>query len=247
MCYPASFIATPSRIFYSIRNDSHSSILMENNILDRTFSDREKFAKIEISPPSHDYGLHFDQWNFKFDQDWTPQWANDIRDVIEKECRNLLPSWAIHHILPPHGKFTIQEGVSRIITKGSPEIIVRGGEVRICGSSFPSVTLEHGMIKIYHYCAPTIIQHAGFIEICDKASASITQLNGVIRVSSNGKCVIDQLSGSIICVDRSSPRIITRSGSIATGNHSRPKIEEIGNTYIPKSYLGDPIIGALVS
>ncbi len=72
MCQFKSFIITEDSILYSLRKDSHTDILEENNISD--ISDDPKFIRVEFVPQDNIFNLDLSTWKLIIDQDFIPDW-----------------------------------------------------------------------------------------------------------------------------------------------------------------------------
>jgi hypothetical protein len=112
MCTPASFIVIKDPVsqqltaLWSAQSDSHEVILRENNIDDT--SDNPQFVRCEVTPPSFDYALPLNEWQYQRDQDILPVWY-DAADV-EAACRAALPLWAASNVIAADAYLPICDG-----------------------------------------------------------------------------------------------------------------------------------------
>jgi hypothetical protein len=88
MCQFASFVLTKDRVFYSDKSDSHESIIRENGLhVDGTHG--PNILRVELTPPTNGDLADFSKWQYRIDQDITPDWAPrcDTAAMAETESR----------------------------------------------------------------------------------------------------------------------------------------------------------------
>lgn len=169
MCRPASFVATPSRVYYSRLGDSHRQILKEQGICDGWHTD--DFVKIEVCPPAGDYNCPLSHWLFSFDVG-VPCWAAAIRENLEVECRALLPEWAVWHFLIPEGDNEVKEGMTRIARPGVLRVKQTGGQLLITAGASPIVEMTGGCCYAMRDSFPTV-QKLCRGDVCDESGFCI--------------------------------------------------------------------------
>jgi len=163
MCRPASFIVTKNRVLWSKNSDSHEEIIEQNHLNDSTRGG--DFVRVEITPKDFDFRLPIERWEYRVDQDTTPDWY-DPREA-EIAVRAELPAWyAVHFI--SSGEIT--EGMSRVVLSG--EVTQSGGECEANGSA--TVTQSGGVCRAYG--SSTVTQSGGECEA--NGSSTVTQSGG---------------------------------------------------------------------
>ena len=96
MCNKASLVLTEKEVFFSKTSDSHSKIILEHKL--HEFGVRgANILKVEVTPPSRNYKLPFDQWRFEIDQDILPDWHDPIRD--KERAFKALSEWVQYHFI----------------------------------------------------------------------------------------------------------------------------------------------------
>ena len=88
MCQFASFVLTKDRVFYSHKSDSHESIIRENRLhVDGAYG--PNILRVELTPPTDGDLGDFSKWQYRIDQDITPDWAPrcDTAAMAETESR----------------------------------------------------------------------------------------------------------------------------------------------------------------
>ena len=94
MCRMASFIVTKQKVFWSKETDAHEDIIVEFDLqhLDRDLANIG-LVRTEIIPPDNDYTRPITEWEFRTDQDITPDWYN----AAKAERRNV-SNWIVVHL-----------------------------------------------------------------------------------------------------------------------------------------------------
>lgn len=80
-------------------NESHSTMLSKAAIADDSFNARKVFVRAELTPPNGDILADISKWNYRVDQDITPDWYDDDRDKYENEFRNAVKEWVNKNIV----------------------------------------------------------------------------------------------------------------------------------------------------
>ena len=107
MCKLKSAIILKDRIFMP-DYDSHSKMLEELKITDDYFHASKVFVRAELSPENGDVFSDIDGWEFRVDQDITPEWF-DEKDCAER-MRNTVKEWAKTHIFIGQNDLKISHG-----------------------------------------------------------------------------------------------------------------------------------------
>ena len=94
MCELKSMILLKDRVYCPAETDSHSDMIEALKIKDdKPIAD---FVKIEITPFEDDIFSDLTKWNFRVDQDNTPDWY--VKEIDEQRTRAALKKWADEHI-----------------------------------------------------------------------------------------------------------------------------------------------------
>ncbi len=91
MCKFFSAVVLKSKVLFDFDQDSHEQILTNNNIKDDTTN--PKFVRVELMPPNDNFGeTDLSKWEFKIDQDYKPDWFDEIkaRKMTEKALQEVL-------------------------------------------------------------------------------------------------------------------------------------------------------------
>ena len=94
MCEAASMVLLKDRVLIGKTTNSHSKILIQNDIEDCNL--KPDFVKIEIVPKNMDYSKPLAEWVYNVDHDYFPDWY--IQEVDEKRARLALKQWYREHI-----------------------------------------------------------------------------------------------------------------------------------------------------
>ena len=95
MCKLKSAIILKDRIFLP-DYDSHSDMLNELGIKDDYLGASKKFVRAELSPIDNDVFTDVDGWQFKVDQDITPEWFSE--EEYKPKMVEAVKEWAKAHI-----------------------------------------------------------------------------------------------------------------------------------------------------
>lgn len=152
MCWPASFVVTRDRVFWSKRSDSHEDIIREF----RLYADGVRGAnivRVEIVPPSGDLRVSTDRWELSVDQNDVPDWFD--RKRCEEQVRLALVDWVSAKIVT-EGSRNIADGEcyaygsSRVTASGSSTVTAYdSSSVTACDSS--TVTACEHCATVRHY------------------------------------------------------------------------------------------------
>ena len=96
MCKLKSGIILKDRIFIP-DYDSHNKMLEELGIEDTRKNAKRLFIRAELFPVNDDVFTPISEWQYKVDQDITPDWY--VPDYDEKRMRDAVAEWAEEHIL----------------------------------------------------------------------------------------------------------------------------------------------------
>ena len=96
MCYPASFVLTKDRVFWSMLTDSHTEIVAEFGLHEDGVRG-VNLVKIEISPRDGNLASDPATWVYKLDQDRAPVWYDAAE--CERRARAALVDWASKRIV----------------------------------------------------------------------------------------------------------------------------------------------------
>ena len=104
MCQFASFVLTKDRVFWSNETDSHESIIEENN-LHADGACGPNILRVELTPPIEGDLADFSKWQYRIDQDVTPDWAPRCdaatMDEVERRARVALKQRFLKRIIVP--------------------------------------------------------------------------------------------------------------------------------------------------
>ena len=133
MCKLKSAIILKDRIFMP-DYDSHSKMLEELKITDDYFNASKVFVRAELSPENGNVFSDIDSWEFRVDQDITPEWF-DEKDCAER-MRNTVKEWAKTHIFIGQNDLKISHGENIFIKDCEDVDIYDNATVKsICGNA----------------------------------------------------------------------------------------------------------------
>ena len=115
MCNPASFIVTGNDVFWC-ETDSHEDIIKKYDLNDRT--ETPDFVRVEITPPYNNYQLPVENWMYRTDQDFLPEWYNP--QEAENACRKELKNWYKEKVIIGVDGILLASTIS--IKRGRPKV-----------------------------------------------------------------------------------------------------------------------------
>jgi len=235
MCNSASFIVTQNDVLFSKYSDSHEDIISENKLNDKT--KKPDFVRIEISPKDNDYRTPIENWIFKTDQDFLPEWFN-IKEA-EIACRDKMNEWAKTHIIRKDTKIPIEfTKLNLIILSGNVKInTVSAGYVRSYNKSKLTInTLSGGYVLSYDTTKLTINTLSGEnVWSYDTSKVTIDTVSGGDVGSYNtSKLTINTVSsGDVRSFDTSKLTINTvSSGDVRSYETSKLTINTLSGGYV---------------
>jgi len=214
MCNSASFIVTQNDVFFSKYSDSHEDIISENKLNDKT--KKPDFVRIEIFPKDNDYRTPMENWIFKTDQDFLPEWFNNKEAEIA--CRDKINEWAKTHIIRKDTKIPIElTKLNLIILSGNVTIdTLSGGDVRSYNTSKLIInTISGGYVGSYDTSKVTIdTVSGGDLWSYNTSKVTIDTVSGRdVRSYNTSKLTINTVSsGDVRSYDTSNVTIDTVSG-----------------------------------
>ena len=133
MCKLKSAIILKDKIFMP-DYDSHSEMLEELKITDDYFNASKVFVRAELTPENGDAFSDIDGWQFRVDQDITPEWF-DEKDCTER-MRKAVKEWAKTHIFIGQNDLKISHG-ENIFIKDCKNVDICGNATvkNICGNA----------------------------------------------------------------------------------------------------------------
>ena len=256
MCGSASFRVLQDKVLYSRIGDSHGQIVEEHHLRATAPDDYDVLGvPVEFAPPDNDYALPFDRWKLHLDEtinrDSLPPWYSARR--ARRQCLDAMSDWWSYHAVDA-GKHICDMGRTLIVLRGSPQIIVRGGDpagirgaLLVCGKASPKITQSGGDVFVYGRASPSILQSGGDVFIRGKGRPNIGQCGGYVftldqsrpkivksdgEVHAYGKSrpSITQSGGWAYACGESQPKIVQSGGLVNTLNDSHPSIVQIGGT-----------------
>lgn len=117
MCKVKSMIVFKDRVYCAEDTDSHCEMLEKLNIKDE--SKEPNFLRVEISPPEKEFFLPIDEWIYKVDQDYKPEWY--VEEIDKARAFEVLKVWAESHIIINRSNFKI-EGEGRFYIKNCKDV-----------------------------------------------------------------------------------------------------------------------------
>jgi len=238
MCNSASFIVTQNDVLFSKYSDSHEDIISENKLNDKT--KKPDFVRIEISPKDNDYRTPMENWIFKTDQDFLPEWFN-IQEA-EIACRDKINEWAKTHIIRKDTRIPTEfTKLNLIILSGNVTIdTVSAGYVRSYNTSKITInTLSGGYVLSYDTSNVTIdTVSGGDVRSCDTSNVTIdTVSGGDVRSCDTSKLTINTVSGGDVrSCDTSKLTIDKMSGGyVWSFDTSKVTIDTVSGGYV-RSY-----------
>jgi len=237
MCKSASFIVTQNDVLFSKYSDSHEDIISENKLNDET--NTPDFVRIEIFPKDNDYRTPMENWIFKTDQDFLPEWFN-IKEA-EIACRDKINEWAKTHIIRKDTRIPTEfTKLNLIILSGNVKIdTVSGGDVWSYNKSKLTInTLSGGYVLSYDTSNVTIdTVSGGDVRSCDTSKLTInTVSSGDVRSYDTSKLTINTLSSGVVqSRDTSKLTINTVSGAggyVWSYNTSKLTIDTLSGGYV---------------
>lgn len=123
MCKPASFVLTKENVYWSLKSDSHENILAEHYLREK-IGENINILRVEISPSDGDIFSPTDRWEFSYDQDIMPEWADADRD--ERRARAALKDWASARVF---------DGVEDLEIRDGRSVFMRNSSAKLYGSS----------------------------------------------------------------------------------------------------------------
>jgi hypothetical protein len=141
MCRPASFVVTKTKVFWSLNDESHETIIEENNLKESDIRGNSTFVRVEVVPSDNNYTLPFSKWKYCLDQDNVPKWYDEKK--VEKRCRAKLKEWRKAKIVMPGevrggidiGQMVAIYGTVKCIYGGTVEYIYGGTVEYIYGGT----------------------------------------------------------------------------------------------------------------
>ena len=133
MCKLKSAIILKDKIFMP-DYDSHSEMLNELGIKDDYLGASKKFVRAELSPIDDDVFSDVDGWQFKVDQDITPEWFSE--EEYKPKMVDAVKEWAKTHIHIGVNGLKIESGQNHYIKNCKDAEIYGNATVKyICGSA----------------------------------------------------------------------------------------------------------------
>ena len=106
MCTTKSMLLRKDSVYCPDDTDSHSDMLTRLGIKDD--NKNPDFVRIEIIPPNMDYFATINEWIYKVDQDFRPDWY--VKEYDKQRAYKALSEWAENHIFIGREDFEINGG-----------------------------------------------------------------------------------------------------------------------------------------
>ena len=181
MCKLKSAIILKDRIFMP-DYDSHSKMLEELGITDDYINASKVFVRAELSPENEDVFSDIDSWEFRVDQDITPEWFDE--KYCAERMRNTVKEWAKTHIFIGQNGLAISHG-ENIFIKDCKNVDIYGKAMvkYICGNTtvkniYDSATVEYiyGKATVEYIYGNTTVE-----SICDNATVERIYGNATVE------------------------------------------------------------------
>ena len=186
MCKLKSAIILKDRIFMP-DYDSHSEMLEELKITDDYFNASKVFVRAELTPENGNVFSDIDSWEFRVDQDITPEWF-DEKDCTER-MRKAVKEWAKTHIFIGQNDLKISHG-ENIFIKDCEDVDIYGKA---------TVKYIYGNATVKYICdnatLENICDNATVKSICDNATLENICGNATVE-SIYGNATVESIYGN---------------------------------------------------
>jgi len=217
MCKPASFVLTKTKVFWSLESDSHEDIINEHGLSENGVRG-VKILRVEIAPDNGDLSRPLKEWDFGYDQDMLPNWADKKTD--EKRVRAELKLWA----------------KAKLFTNG--EHVVRKGFAYACGSSTvtacdSSTVRAYDSSTVRAYDSSTVTAcGSSTVTACDSSTVRAYDSSTVTAYDSSTVTACG--SSTVTACDSSTVTAYGSSTVRACENHSTARIYGGAKPCVPK-------------
>lgn len=187
MCCFKSMLLLKDRVFIPCY-DSHEDMI-EACGLDHGPM-RENFVRVEITPPDDDPTVPLEEWRYRVDQDYLPNWY--VEEVDKKRCFDALKTWAIKHILIGKSIEKLTAEDESVILVNSTIKVLDGGTVQdVLGGGTVQEVWDGGMVQK--------VWHGGMVQdVFDGGTVQEVRGGGTVQKVDDGGTVQHQSGGIVI-------------------------------------------------
>ena len=197
MCYPASFVVTRKKVFWSKFTDSHEEIIREFNLKDTDVRGEATFVCAEMTPPNKDWNAPLKDWNYTL-QDIKPSWYDE--GGVEQTTRKSLKEWYDTKVVPAgtvRKRITATDahmyvlGTVKIVNGGTVQCVYDGGTVqsvhnggivqRVHNGGTVQRVYDGGIVQcVYDGGTVQRVHNGGTVQIVDDGTVQIVN-GGIVQ------------------------------------------------------------------
>jgi len=214
MCFPASFVVTKGRVYWSRNTESHEETIRENGLREINVRGDVTLVRVELLPPD-DVTVPLKDWIYCTEQDILPPWYDEKE--VEKRVRKVLPQWYKAKVVGPgqycplhaQGQIFVWGGWVEYVSENAVvSAVSHGGKIRQCAGRVYDVysgTIEQvllgGVVDCVAYDGRVDKVLGGMIEdVRHGGSVGVVAMTcmhrGTVNVVFGGK--IEEVRGGIV-------------------------------------------------